>query len=174
MRLAPLRRLRLRKLPILEPPPVREWESDARRHGGRRGRTQGVAPDPEQQRRERLRLHVSVFLLASLFAVGGLAALFGDRGYLDLRRARRELRRLEEQHRLDRQRLEALAEEVRTLRREPAALERIAREQLNLVKPGEILFLLPREQGREPFASPPRGTAGGQGDDDAGGRAPAD
>lgn len=84
---------------------------------------------------------------ATLFSVIAVIALvvgslFGDRGILQLLRQReateilvRDIEQLREENR-------ALAEEIVSLRRDPAAVERIAREQLGLARPGENVFVL--------------------------------
>lgn len=71
-----------------------------------------------------------------------VGSLFGDRGILQLLRQRqrteelaREIEQLRNENRI-------LAEEILALRRDPAALERLAREQLGLARPGETVFLL--------------------------------
>ena len=71
-----------------------------------------------------------------------LGALFGDRGILHLVEKRRrtqgleqEIARLEDENR-------RLAADVVALKRDPRAIEAIAREQLGLVRPGETVFLL--------------------------------
>jgi cell division protein FtsB len=90
---------------------------------------------------------------ATLFSVIAVIALvvgslFGDRGILQLLRQReatevlvRDIEQLREENR-------TLAEEIVSLRRDPAAVERIAREQLGLARPGESVFVL-RDAPRE-------------------------
>ncbi len=137
---------RRRPRPTIEPPPPeRPFRTDAWRGRGA-ARPEGVAPDPEDERRERLRFHVSVFLLVSLFLFGCLAAVFGERGLLDLRRSAQQLRTLELQTEREQRRVAGLRGHVQRLRDDPAALERIAREELGLTRPGEVVFLLPREK----------------------------
>lgn len=72
------------------------------------------------------------------------AAIFGDTGILHLRRLRAEVEAL---HR-DVQGLEAenerLSRALAELRTDPAAVERIAREELGLVRPGERVLRFPR------------------------------
>jgi cell division protein FtsB len=90
--------------------------------------------------------------LFSVIAVIALVvgSLFGDRGILQLLRQRqrtevlaREIEQLRDENRV-------LAEEIVALRRDPAAVERIAREELGLARPGESVFVL-----REPRAERP-------------------
>ena len=68
--------------------------------------------------------------------------LFGERGLMDTLRARkaysnaaRELDRLKRDN-------EALRERARRLRSDPATIESVARGELGLIRPGEILFTI--------------------------------
>ena len=90
--------------------------------------------------------------LASIIALVALivGALFGDRGLLHLIDQRhraealaREVEELEEEN-------ARLATEISALRTDPRAIERVAREELGLLRPGETLFLV-----RDPGASAP-------------------
>lgn len=92
---------------------------------------------------------VSLLLSALFFAI----FLVSDRGLLQLRNQRRQILKTREevaQLEADTRRLEA---EVAALRTDPRALEKIAREELNLVKPGEVVILLP--DGWERHVKPP-------------------
>jgi cell division protein FtsB len=90
--------------------------------------------------------------LFSVIAVIALVvgSLFGDRGILQLLRQRqrtevlaREIEQLREENR-------ALAEDIVSLRRDPAAVERLAREELGLARPGESVFVLREPPPRQP------------------------
>jgi cell division protein FtsB len=82
--------------------------------------------------------------LASIIALVALivGALFGDRGVLHLldQRRRAEALALE----VDELQAEnaAVASEIAALRSNPRAIERLAREELGLVRPGETVFLV--------------------------------
>jgi cell division protein FtsB len=89
-----------------------------------------------------------VWIVGSLILFFALAvgALIGDRGLFYL---------LEQQRRADvlRHDLEALrvenlklADEIASLRSDPRAIEKIAREELGLARPGETVFILRRER----------------------------
>jgi cell division protein FtsB len=98
-----------------------------------------------------------VKVLVGTIALAGTAALvFGERGLMDLHRARRELKEIRAQVKEKQARVSALRSEVERLETDPEALERVAREELNLAKPGEIIILLPREPGwgKPPDRSP--------------------
>ncbi len=92
------------------------------------------------------------WLVVGILAVLLGAAVFGENGILHLRRLRTEVEAL---HR-DVQALEAenerLSRGIVELRSDPAAVERIAREELGLVRPGERVLRFPRSP--EPSRSP--------------------
>jgi cell division protein FtsB len=74
-----------------------------------------------------------------------VGSLFGDRGLFQLvsQRERAEaLAREIDQLRADNSRL---ATEIAGLRADPAAIERLAREELGLARPGETVFLIREE-----------------------------
>lgn len=76
--------------------------------------------------------------------------IFGSRGFLAMRGAQQEVE-------AERQRIEALEEEnkrlgedVHSLKTDPAAIERIAREEMGLARPGEKVFKLPPPEEKPP------------------------
>ena len=71
-----------------------------------------------------------------------LAALFGERGLAEMLRARRDVAR--SQATLTRVRNEnaALRERMRHLLEDPRTIEAVARQELGLVRPGEILVVV--------------------------------
>lgn len=72
----------------------------------------------------------------------GVDALVGEKGLTENLRARRASRELTAD--VDRLRTEnaTLREQVQRLREDPAAIESVAREELGLIRPGELLILL--------------------------------
>ncbi len=102
--------------------------------------------DPEAGRRVRFRRRAIAFVLGSVFVAGSLAALFGSGGYVELRRQDRENAKLEAEVRAARIRVAQLTAHVKGLESDPTYRERVAREQLGLVKPGEFSILLPRDE----------------------------
>jgi len=135
----------------------RAWPSDARR-----SENPGVhaAADPEAERRRRLRLAAFGLFLSLVFVGSSLAAVFGESGLLDLRRRHREIEELTKEVERRKAQVAALDAHVKRLQTDPTAIERIAREDLGLVSPGEITFLLPREEPA-PGAPPPAEPAPG-------------
>src|SRR5262249_37035466 len=98
-----------------------------------------------------------IVALVLVFTGGIAAALFGDRGYLDVQRQRQHLLELQQATEEHQHRVEALRHEIERLKTDPFAVERIAREDLGYVAPGEIPLLLPREDDADsPAAGPSR------------------
>ena len=105
----------------------------------------------------------SYFLLSLLFSALLFTLFFvGDSGFLQVRRQRRELRVAQDEVTRLVEENAKLETEVAALKNEPAALEKIAREKLQLVKPGEIAIVLPDgwEKRVKPPAANPRGGRG--------------
>jgi cell division protein FtsB len=97
---------------------------------------------------------ILVLLLASIALI--VHNIFGQNGFLALRRQQKELHTLQ----LDIQHLtqdnEQLEKNIKALKSDPAAVERLAREQMHLVKPGEKIYILPEH---DPASTPPASTA---------------
>ena len=86
-------------------------------------------------------------LMLAALGLGLLAlavhTLFGEHGYVALRRERQEIDRLESEiQRLEKEN-ERLSEEIRSLKTDPRAVERVAREELKMARPGEKVIILP-------------------------------
>jgi cell division protein FtsB len=93
---------------------------------------------PRRQAPRRFWPHAMLFA-ATVLLVNGL---FGDRGLMDTIRARRaysiaaaDLDRIKRDN-------EALRERARLLRSDPATIEAVARGELGLMRPGEILVTI--------------------------------
>lgn len=86
-------------------------------------------------------------LLFGLLALGLLAlvvhTVFGEHGYLALRQQQRTLEELQKEIRRLEQENRRLAEEIEALKKDPGAIERVAREQLKMARPGEKVITLP-------------------------------
>jgi cell division protein FtsB len=89
-------------------------------------------------------LRRKAIVLGSAIALAALVlgSLFGDRGMLQLLRQQRRSQALALEIEHLQQENARLAEQVRALRAEPRAVERLAREELGLVRAGETVFLL--------------------------------
>jgi len=88
-------------------------------------------------------LVVVVVALLLLLAVAG----FGS--YRDLVAARQRQQVLQTRIDMTRARNEVLAEQIRRLQEDPAAIERLAREQYRMMRRGEVVVVLP-EEPRQP------------------------
>jgi cell division protein FtsB len=102
--------------------------------------------------------------IAVVIAALALNGVFGAHGWvatyrlkLQVRQERQAIERLKQEN-------ELLSNQIRELKSDPAAIERIARERMGLVKPGELVFKTPGK---------PAATASGNGEKGAGTAAPA-
>jgi cell division protein FtsB len=69
--------------------------------------------------------------------------LAGDRGFLQVRKQRAQVGALQAEVSAIAERNETLEREVARLTKDPAAVEKIAREDLHLVAPGDVVLVLP-------------------------------
>ena len=69
-------------------------------------------------------------------------ALFGNRGLLETMRAGRQYAELAADLTRKRQENERLRRDIHRLLEDPAAIESIAREELGLIRDGEVVFIL--------------------------------
>jgi cell division protein FtsB len=98
------------------------------------------------------RRHVLKILGLALLALG-IHDVFGAHGYLAMRRSEKQVEELRgEIERLNHDNQE-LAAHVSALKSDPDTIEKIAREEMGLAKPGEMIFKLPA-------AGPSAGDAG--------------
>ena len=82
-----------------------------------------------------------VLIGSSLFMLAMMAfTVWGDRGLLALWRTQHDLDRLVREVEIVEQKNATLTREVQRLRSDLGYIEKIAREELGLVRPGEIIF----------------------------------
>lgn len=91
-----------------------------------------------------------VTVAAVLFLVL-LLAVAGARSWQDLERARDRRAQLEAEVEDTEIRIDALERRIQRLRHDPLLLERLAREELNLVHDGEVVFVLPEANAPPPL-----------------------
>ena len=105
-------------------------------------RRRRTAPTPPAALAAPARRKTVHFLLIFVTLVLVLDALVGEKGLLETVRARRQYRELAGS--IDRLRTEntKLRDEVRRLREDPKTIESLAREDLGLIRPGELLFIV--------------------------------
>ncbi|MBZ5555334.1 MAG: cell division protein FtsL [Acidobacteriia bacterium] len=75
-----------------------------------------------------------------------LSAVFGQHGYMALRKQQEELKQAEQERERARAEQLRLKKELDELR-SPQGIERVAREEIKLAKPGEIIVTLPDSKG---------------------------
>jgi cell division protein FtsB len=105
-----------------------------------------------QERVPEVGLRRKAATLASVIAVIALVvgSLFGDRGFLYLVEQRERADALARELEDMKAENARLAAEIVALRSDPRAIERIAREELGLVRPGETVFVIREEPARRP------------------------
>ena len=90
-----------------------------------------------------VRIAVGVFGL--LFIATLVLAVFNPKGVLQVRAQSRKLAAVEsEVARMDAENKE-LSAEIQSLQKDPSTIEKIAREELKLVRPGEIVLVTPSD-----------------------------
>ena len=97
-------------------------------------------------------------LAVALSLVGALAyhVICGEHGYLAYRSERQRYEALQKQTLQLEQENQALQKHIDALKSDPKAIEKVAREQLHMAKPGEIVITYPEAQPKEqaPSGSP--------------------
>lgn len=81
-----------------------------------------------------------IYTVSALLVSMSLFTAFGERGAFHLWRLRGEKKKLEEKNYLVQKENEALRERIDRIRHDDLYLEKVAREELGLVRPGEILY----------------------------------
>lgn len=83
--------------------------------------------------------------------------IFGAHGFVAMRRTQKEIAQIRAQIGKINEENKSLTSQVNSLKSDPKAIERIAREDMGLARPGEIIFKLPDPvipndpQGRNSF-----------------------
>jgi len=106
------------------------------RESPRRKREQPASPPPLPRRKG---LQLLLVFVTLVLVIDGLV---GEKGLLETVRARRHHRELTAS--IERLRAEnaELREQARRLREDPSTIESLARKELGLIRPGELLFIV--------------------------------
>jgi cell division protein FtsB len=72
--------------------------------------------------------------------------IFGTHGFLAMRRTQNDIEKVKKDLSRLNQDNSQLGEEVKSLKTDPHAVEKIARDELGLAKPGEIVIKIPQAQ----------------------------
>jgi cell division protein FtsB len=85
-------------------------------------------------------------LLGLLVLVLVVHDIFGTHGYLAMKRTQNEIRKVQaDLDQLNKENVE-LEQEVRELKTDPHKIEKIARDELGLARPGEVIIKIPLSQ----------------------------
>jgi cell division protein FtsB len=118
-----------------------------------RGEGKPDSPSPLRRRRitpvaaspsgfVQLRTRVLNYVLGFVTIVLVVDALVGDKGLLDIMRARRQHAELAAAIAQKRRENARLRDDIRRLKEDPAAIESLAREALGLMRDGEVVFII--------------------------------
>jgi len=89
-----------------------------------------------------LRTHGRQILGLALFALF-VHDIFGPHGFIAMRRTQNEIEQIREQIGKLNDENKSLTQQVNSLKSDPKSIERIAREEMGLARPGEMIFRLP-------------------------------
>ena len=101
------------------------------------------------------RRHLLEILVLALLVLG-IHDVFGAHGYLAMRRSEKQIEQLRgEIDRLNRENQD-LSQNVNSLKSDPSTIEKIAREEMGLARPGEMIFKMPgAPTGADGKSNPP-------------------
>jgi cell division protein FtsL len=85
-------------------------------------------------------------LLALFVALLFVHDIFGAHGYLSMRRTQDGIKKVQSEIQTLNTENAALEQAVKDLKTDPRAIEKIAREELILARPGEIIIKIPQSQ----------------------------
>jgi len=80
-----------------------------------------------------------------LIAVMALAAVISDKGFMNVSDFTEELNYLKKSNAVLVEENTRIQKDINSLKSDPYAVEKLARDKLNLVKPGEIIYQIVRE-----------------------------
>lgn len=107
-------------------------------------------PRASADRPQKTTARIAALLVAVLVAVLVISFLFSREGISELQRARRRVSDLEQRIQLLERENAQLEAQIRSLQESTFTMERIAREDLGMAREGEVVYMLPQEEGDEP------------------------
>jgi cell division protein FtsL len=110
-----------------------------------------------EQLRDFLRRNGGVILCVAVFLLL-LQDVFGTHGVMAMRRSQKEAADIKQEIERLTEENQKLEERVKALKSDPEAIERIARDEMGLAKPGEYIFKVPSSPSEPQPASKPRNT----------------
>lgn len=96
----------------------------------------------------------ALFAMALLSLILLMHEIFGRNGYITLRREKKDYTALQQQIQKVSNENQQLEQKIHALTNNPEAIEKQARDQLRLAKPGEIIYTLPDQGLAESSAGP--------------------
>ncbi|HEX5412655.1 MAG TPA: septum formation initiator family protein [Terriglobia bacterium] len=100
----------------------------------------------------------ATFVMALLSLVLLMHEVFGRNGYMTLRREKKDYTALQEQiHKVSKEN-QQLEQKIHALKNNPDAIEKQARDQLRMARPGEIIYTLPDKGMAESSVGPRQGS----------------
>jgi cell division protein FtsB len=85
----------------------------------------------------------AIFVMALLSLIMLMHEIFGSNGYLTLRHEKKEYTALQKQIQAVSEENKRIEQKIQALKNNPEAVEKQARDQLHLSRPGEIIYMLP-------------------------------
>ncbi|MDQ3168549.1 MAG: septum formation initiator family protein [Acidobacteriota bacterium] len=125
--------------------PAAGGSADEAASAGRQRRKNDALPRAQAAARRTKIVQVAILAVAAVITID---ALVGEKGLLQTFRAKREHARLVGSINTLRHDNARLRDHARRLREDPATIEEVARRELGLVKPGEILVIVRDAQKR--------------------------
>ncbi len=89
-----------------------------------------------------VRQNARQILILSFFALL-VHDIFGAHGFIAMRRTQKEIQQIRQQIGKLNDENKSLNEQVTSLKTDPKAIERIAREEMGLARPGEMIYKIP-------------------------------
>ena len=89
-----------------------------------------------------MRKNARQILALTLFALF-VHDVFGPHGFIAMRRTQKEIDQIQEQISKMNNENKSLTDQVSALKSDPKSIERIAREEMGLARPGEMIFKIP-------------------------------
>lgn len=93
-------------------------------------------------------------LLGLLLLVMIVHDIFGTHGFLAMRRTQTEIKKVQADLDHLKQENDALEQETKDLKSDPRLIEKIARDDLGLARPGEIIIRIPQDRQRDQTQNP--------------------
>ena len=134
--------------PPVQPPAAPLVPPKSRRDEGGKPRSAENGPPPLRRRKapeaapSPLRARLLNYVLGFVTVVLVVDALIGDKGLIDTLRARRQHEALAAALAQKRQENSRLRDDIRRLKEDPGAIEALARQDLGLMREGEVLFVI--------------------------------